>query len=341
MDGCLTESHLDFETMVLSVILNMVIGGDDMKMSGGDRSLSGPVFAFSAFFLSTILLFQNCAKEMQSKYLPSVSASNSSSTTHASPSSVNMSKVCTDLQGTIVGLSCKSSTSCNDSQKSMTTLTQFKDTATMAGLPSCEVQRVCANCCGDQRRFDTYQAVCMMPASQVAPNNSGNEVGGKIVGSELHIVTASGEQLKVDANGLTFVTSTGGHFYVHDGEFQYVTTMGRLRFAGNELSIESRVDDPSKLRLASPHGNQSAISFNDISDLTMPDRHEEFALIAGSLSEDDKASLGGQLKISVRKKNSKGDSAMSLMGVITPAYTDGIVPKIFLRDPQNNLGPFN
>ena len=115
--------------------------------------------------------------------------------------------------------------------------------------------------------------------------------------------------------------------------------MGRLRFGGNELKVESLCDDPAKVRLAAPGGVQCAISFNQL----QPDlvNHEEVFLIYGSVTEDGVGTLGGQLKVYCRRKNMTGDAAMKLVAVLSVAYTLDGEPVIRL-DPstQMTLGPF-
>lgn len=103
------------------------------------------------------------------------------------------------------------------------------------------------------------------------------------------------------------------------------TPRGYMRFGGNELSVVSTVDDPSKLRLASPGGNQSGVSFNVLRD---DGEQEEVALIGGAQDEEARTSLGGQLVVSCRGRNLDGDAAMRKMLFIGGAFTTDGRPKV-------------
>jgi hypothetical protein len=97
---------------------------------------------------------------------------------------------------------------------------------------------------------------------------------------------------------------------------------GKMLFSGNELTLIG-FGDPPKVRLTGDSGG--AVSFNKL----RPDGgQEEVFLITGGLDEQDANSLGGQLKIFVRRRYADGDSAMRLMGVISAAYTADGQPRV-------------
>ncbi|HEX4925934.1 MAG TPA: hypothetical protein VFV50_17710 [Bdellovibrionales bacterium] len=172
------------------------------------------------------------------------------------------------------------------------------------------------------------------PPAIAPPANAGTP--GKLVGTELHIRTASGDELKVDGNGLFYRTATGNTLRIKGEEFVWTTPRGRMWHSGNELTLESTIDDPSKLRLASPGRNVSSISFNQ---LQAQGRQEELALISGGVTEDNPDSLGGQLKIFTKRENATDDAAMRLMGVISSAYTNDPEATVRWKNLEN-LGPF-
>ena len=120
------------------------------------------------------------------------------------------------------------------------------------------------------------------------------------------------------------------------GRLRVVTQIGEMVFDGNELSIVSTIDDPPKVRLASPNGG-GAVSFNR----TRPGSSTQDEIFLVSASEQENlppGSLGGQLKLFVRRAYEDGDSAMQLAGVISAAYTaDGQPVVRFLPI----LGPFS
>ena len=131
------------------------------------------------------------------------------------------------------------------------------------------------------------------------------------------VVTNAAGTLTFDEQGLRVTT---------------VSSPGELHFIGNELTIRG-FGDPAKLRLV-----DGAVSFNWM-DAT--GTQQELVLLHGGRTEDDPASLGGQLQIYCRRKNATGDSAMRRVGVISPAYTATGLPTIRLIDTtQLSLGPF-
>ena len=103
---------------------------------------------------------------------------------------------------------------------------------------------------------------------------------------------------------------------------------GFLQFGGNELTIGSFIEDPPKVRLASPAGKGlGSVSFNRI----RPDGvQEEIVLISGVEAEDGPGTMGGQFQISVRRKLSDGDQAMRLAVVVTVAYSRTGEPEVYI-----------
>jgi hypothetical protein len=147
----------------------------------------------------------------------------------------------------------------------------------------------------------------------------------------------------VTING-KLVVNGPAEFYIGGEKFIVQSTgaqnAGALRFGGNELSIESHVEDPPKLRLASLGSVGGGISWGVLRDL-INFVQDEFLLWLGQPAEDAPSSLGGQIKTFCRKKNSEGDGAMVLTDVLSTAYGQGNTPKRYFDGaPQHDLGPF-
>jgi hypothetical protein len=141
--------------------------------------------------------------------------------------------------------------------------------------------------------------------------------------------------IRADKEGLVIqnVTRTDGGAPALIAQTQW----GEMKFAGNELRVTSTILDPAKVRIGSPQDLSSGLSFDHI----RPDGvREEMVLLQGAPAEDDWQSLGGQIKTWVRRKNSSGDAAMQLMGVISPAHTSDGLPIVHWLNPANDLGAF-
>lgn len=109
-----------------------------------------------------------------------------------------------------------------------------------------------------------------------------------------------------------------------------ITSRGRLIFDGNELSVESTIDDPPKLRLASVGNALGAVTFNI---LTSPvgggqSYQKELIHLRGSRSVDEPSGLGGQFEIWMHERWTDDDSSLKLVGVISAAYTSDGKPVI-------------
>ncbi len=93
---------------------------------------------------------------------------------------------------------------------------------------------------------------------------------------------------------------------------------GFLHFSGNELTVGSTIDDPPKVRLASPSGALGAVTF---SRLRADGVQEEIVMLLAKEAEDAPGSLGGQFEVWVRRKFADGDQAMRLAGILTVGYS--------------------
>jgi hypothetical protein len=141
--------------------------------------------------------------------------------------------------------------------------------------------------------------------------------------------------IKADKEGLIIQNLTG----TDGGAAALVaqTQWGEVKFAGNELRVTSTILDPAKVRIGSPQNLSSGLSFDHV----RPDGvREEVVLLQAAPAEDDWQSLGGQIKMWVRRKNASGDAAMRLMGLISSAHTDDGLPRVYWLDSRNNLGLF-
>lgn len=183
----------------------------------------------------------------------------------------------------------------------------------------------------------------LISVSEVKGSRSGTEAavrasataGGEIVGSSLRIVTANGAELRADDNGFYYKTPKGSVLSIQGDEFRFTSEYGFLSFGGNELTVASTIEDPSKVRLAAPSGSAGCISYNHLGSR---ERQEELSLICGGVTEDDGRSLGGQITLSAKRKYASDDQAMRLIGVISSAYTSDPVASVRFRN-MNGLGP--
>ncbi len=104
------------------------------------------------------------------------------------------------------------------------------------------------------------------------------------------------------------------------------TSYGFLQFGGNELIVGSLINDPPKVRLATPQGGiLGAVSFNRI----RPDGiQEEVVAIIGKESEEDPGSYGGTFEVWVRRKFAMDEDGLRLAGVITVDFSRSGEPEV-------------